>query len=89
MSIDDVFTVLLERDAVLWIDGTELRYMGPDHGDTDPLRTAIDTHRAELTELFTYTPNGRCRYEDCYRLRAPGDSCLCTEHRALVTELAS
>lgn len=89
MSVDDVFTALQGRDAVLWVDGPELRYVGPDLSDSDPLYVAIDTHRAILTEWFTYAPGRRCRYEDCYRLRVAGDSTSCAEHRSLIETLAA
>lgn len=82
MSVDEVFATLLERDAVLWVDGGDLRYVGPDHGDSDPLRAAIDTHRVLLTEMFTYAPDGRCVFTDCYRLRAPSDPLACSDCRA-------
>lgn len=82
MSVDDVFSTLLERDATLLFERGQLRYVGPDHGSGDPLLRAIDIHRAILTELFTYVPEGRCVSASCYRLLAAGDPIACPDHRA-------
>lgn len=82
MSVDDVFATLLERDAMLCVTDGQLRYVGPGHGDSDPLQAAINAHRAELIELFTYAPAGRCVFTDCYRLRGTGDKIACADHRA-------
>lgn len=84
MSVDDVFSALLERDAVLCVTDGRLRYVGPDVPADDPLWDAINEHRALLTELFIYAPEGRCVFTDCYRLRGQSDLIACPEHRAIV-----
>lgn len=81
MSVDDVFAALAGRDAVLYVDGGELRYVGPDMGDA--LQAGIDAHREILTEWFTYAPGKRCVFTDCYRLCAEGDLTSCPDHRAV------
>lgn len=89
MSIDAVFAGLLERDAVLYVEDGRLRYAGPKLAADDDLLNGIDTHQAILTELFTYAPGRRCRFTDCYRLRAQGDSTACPDHRAEITARVS
>lgn len=85
MSIDDVFAGLLERDAALYVEDGHLRYAGPKLAADDMLLNGIDAHRVMLTEMFTFAPGRRCRFTDCYRLRAPGDSTACPDHRAEIS----
>lgn len=80
--MDEVFAALLDRDAVLYIDGGELRYAGPELPLSDPIHVGIREHREILTELFTYAPNGRCVFTGCYRLPAGGSKIACQAHRA-------
>lgn len=82
MALDDVFTALLERDAVLYVEDEQLRYAGPDLAPNDPLQAGINEHRPMLLELFTYAPGGRCVMAPCLRLVAPDDLTLCPDHRA-------
>ena len=51
MTVDELLQVLRERDAVLYVDAGRLKYKGPRRAPDDPIRAAIDAHRAELIAL--------------------------------------
>lgn len=53
MTVDVILQALRDRNAVLYIEGGRLKYAGPKRAPDDPLRTAIDEHRAELITLFS------------------------------------
>jgi hypothetical protein len=86
VKLADVFRVLREREAVLyvdWTDGTSgLRYVGVSPLRDDELRAGIAEHRAILIELFTYAPDGRCVDAGCYRLKIEGQD-ACSDHEGI------
>jgi hypothetical protein len=86
MTLDDVFQRLRDLDAGLYVEGGQLKYAGPKLAADDPLRAGIAEYRAILIEMLTYTPDGRCVFGGCYRLRAEGDPIACPDHAAKLEE---
>lgn len=84
MSLDDVFARLRSLDAGLFVQDGHLEYLGPEDAD---LAAGIEQHRAELTDLFTYAPGGRCVFSACYRLLGQGDVSACSDHRREIDAL--
>jgi hypothetical protein len=87
VTLEDVFQILRDRDAALVVADGAIRYVGtaplaPD----DLLRAGIAEHRATLIEMFTFAPEGRCKFGACYRLRAEGDPIACPDHVAKLEE---
>jgi hypothetical protein len=53
MTGDELLQTLRDRDAVLYVEDGRLKYKGPRRAPDDPIRAAIDVHRAELITLFS------------------------------------
>lgn len=80
MSFEAVMDTLRDLGAQMFVaEGDVLHYVGPRLDDGDPIRIAINQHHVLLVEAFTFSPDGRCGAEGCYRLRAEG-STACVDH---------
>jgi hypothetical protein len=73
--------VLRDLDVAMYVEDGQLRYDSSKLSPDDAIHTLIAAHRELLVEFFTFAPGGRCSFEGCYRLLAPGDPIACQDHR--------
>jgi len=52
MTVAELLQTLRERAAVLYVEDGRLKYTGPKRAPDDPIRAAIQEHRAELIAMF-------------------------------------
>jgi hypothetical protein len=65
MTVDQLLQALSDRHAVLYVEDGRLKYAGPKRPPGDPIRAAIQEHRAELVALFSPArPEG---WSDCHQ----------------------